>query len=970
MLALVLGLCALALGTIPGSVARSVVFERELPTLPVESRGDGEISVTTLADETAAPVAGARVTAVAFVRGSAFLAAAVTSDVQGHAKLSGLPEGEMWVLAEATGLARASSRCALGPAGRREVTLTLPPERRLEVSVRDDQGKPIAGAEIEVLGADPLPVGARTGTEGSAAVRRLTKAPWIVAVRASGFETVTRRSVREGEFVAITLRKLGAIRVVVLGTADEPAAATVLLAGSDVWPARSAETDREGHVRIGALAAGSYALRATAGDKVSAIDVGVTLDRGEEKEVTLRLRPGRFVVARVMDGDEVDSSPVPAAKVSLAEAGLSPFPIEGTTGKDGRVRLGPFSPGPAFLSARAEGFVPRAITAVPDEGGAVTLVLVRAGVLAGRVVDARGFPIDGASIEVVGTDPGGAPIDDDPRRAELREAHFDAALAGPRPLVPSGELGVVPGPVPPIPHGFYLPPPPAGATKTGSLAEPWVTRNDGMFRASPVTPGRIRALVRHPQYVEALSDAVTLAPGGEASVLVVLRGGGSLEGRVVDARGRPVSRARVTTAAVRGSLERTTYTATDGTFAFASLPGKVTVTASASDDPSELSARASVTIPDGGRQSVTLTLPESRPALAVTVKDDRGYPLEMVELLAASLDPQLPLRTTSFTNTRGEAKIPNATGVSLRLEARAPGHAPKIVRVDVGAETLDVVLELARALRGEVRTTRGDPIADADVAITTDAGTFHARTDRGGAFSATDLPAGNGRVVVRAAGFAPNEQEVSIAGEASKTLTLPRIELAEEGVAEGVVRDGRGDPVAGARVARDRVPTYLAVGSTPHGIAVTDSRGRFRLGELPAGALSFEAYAPDMGRASVDGVVVSAGHATSGIDIRLQRDAEGRSQEPGSVGGVAVTLGETPGDPREVVVVDVAQASEAERAGLAPGDVILRLDGVGVHGMAEARSLLAGPMTDDVIVEFRRREATDSVRVAREPIRK
>jgi hypothetical protein len=976
VVALVLGLCFLVIGAIPGSSVHPVVFERELPSLPVASRGDAEIDVTVVTDPAGAPVPGARVSGVSIVSGSAFLAASANSDATGRAELTGMPEGDTWVLAEAPGLARVSSHIVLAKGGR-AITLALAPEQHLDVTVHDDLGKALAGAEIEIQGADPLPIGARTGASGAASVHRLGAAPWIVTVRAGGYESVTRRSVREGQVLAITLRKLGAIRVAVVGWDDLPVEATVLLAGSEVWPPRSAETDRQGHVRLGALSAGSYALRATAGDRVSPIELGVTLARGEDKEVVLRVGPGRFVSVRVMDGDAFDALPIPAARVSLAEAGLSPFPLEGTTDKEGRVRLGPIAPGSAYVSARAEGFVPRAPTPVPDDGGPLTLVLVRAGTLAGRVVDARGFPIDGASIEIVGTDPGGAPIDDDPRRSELREAHFDAALLAPRPLIPSGELGVVPGPVPPIPHGFFLAP--VAGAPAGSLAEPWVTRNDGTFRATPASPGRIRALVRHPQYVEALSDAVTLAPGGEAFVVVVLRAGGALEGRVVDARGQPVSRARVTVAAVRGSLERTALTATDGTFAFASLPGAVTLTATPSDEPSDLSARASVTIPEGGRETVTLTLPEARPSLTVRVKDDRGYPLDTVQLTAASLDPALPLRTTVFTDPRGEARIPNASGLALRLEARAPGHAPKIVRVEGsgpgvspsgnGGETLELTLDVAQSVSGEVRTTRGDPLAGADVAVATDVGTSHATTDRSGAFALLDLPAGSARVVARAAGFAPGEREIVIASKSSSAVVLPRFELAEEGVAEGVVLDARGDPVPGARVARDRVPTYLAVGPTPRGIAVTDARGRFRLGELPQGDFTLEAYAPDMGRASIEAVHIVAGRTTSGVEIRLQKDEGPRSQEPASVGGVAVTLGEA-GDTHEIVLVDVAQASEAERAGLAAGDVVLQIDGAPVHSMADARAKLAGPMGDDVVIQFRRGEETDSVRVAREPVRK
>jgi hypothetical protein len=38
--------------------------------------------------------------------------------------------------------------------------------------------------------------------------------------------------------------------------------------------------------------------------------------------------------------------------------------------------------------------------------------------------------------------------------------------------------------------------------------------------------------------------------------------------------------------------------------------------------------------------------------------------------------------------------------------------------------------------------------------------------------------------------------------------------------------------------------------------------------------------------------------------------------------------------------------------------------------MAEARVKLSGPLGDDVVVKFRRGETIDSLRVAREPVRK
>ena len=53
---------------------------------------------------------------------------------------------------------------------------------------------------------------------------------------------------------------------------------------------------------------------------------------------------------------------------------------------------------------------------------------------------------------------------------------------------------MVPGPVPPIPKaGSFGAVPTFGA---GPTIEPWVTRADGTFTATPVPAGRLRAIVR------------------------------------------------------------------------------------------------------------------------------------------------------------------------------------------------------------------------------------------------------------------------------------------------------------------------------------------------------------------------------------------------------------------------------------------------------------------------------------------
>jgi protocatechuate 3,4-dioxygenase beta subunit len=990
-------LVVLATGGIPGATLHVVDRELSAPPVPVEvterdgaldvtvrgaaaqglDAGDGDGGTEAVAGE---PLAGASVRVFALIAGQAYLAGSGESDASGVVHFTGLPHGETWVLADAPGRARGSSFLVV-ESGARSLGIALGPEHTLEVAVHDEVGAAVAGAQLEVLcGSELLPVGARTDEGGVAHVGRLSAAPWHVTARAPGYEEEMARASRDGERLKLVLRKLGAIAVQVLGEDERPVAgAHVTIAGATLWPPRSAETAAGGDVLLGSLAVGSYAVRATAGDRVSPIEIGVMLARGEHKDLVLHLAPGRFVAVRVADGTTDDADPVRAARVTLVEGGISPFPLEATTDAKGRARLGPIASGSSTLGVRADGFVARGGLLVADPIPPETRVaLVRAGTLEGRVLDARGYPVDGATLEIVGTDPAGAPILDDPRRASFQTAHFDAMLGGPAPMVPSGELGVVPGPVPAIPRegagiGASVPPSLGVPGRLAEPAEPWVTLDDGTFRATPASPGRVRAIVHHPQFVEAQSDLVTLTPGGTAHVDIVMHAGGTLEGRVLDARDRPVSGARVFVSATHGSLERTTRTGTDGTFAFAAMPDEIVLTASVDEDDAQPDARMVVSVPEGGRKEVAVHLPAARDPLPVKVSDVRGRAVDTAQVSASSMVADIPLRTTTFTDRDGAAALKRARGVALRVEVNAPGFAPKVMTTDGTEAEIVVELSPAETAHGEVVAARGrDAVAGAEVTLTTDLGVRRVRTDSQGAYSLAGLAPGSGKLRVRAAGYAPVTRDVAIPdGGGRRAIDLPRIELAEEGGVEGTVVDGKGNPVPGARVARDHVPTWLAVGGTPQGIAVADAHGRFVLHELPEGTIALEAYAPDLGRARADGVKVVSGRTTVGVTIALTPAAgdDAPSKEPAASGNVAITLGESGAAP-DVVVVSVAEGSEAERAGLAADDVLLAVDGTAVHSIHEARARLLGPLADDVVVTVRRGEQSLTLRVTREAVRR
>jgi hypothetical protein len=970
----------LAAGGIPGVPSRPAAPHLDLPLVPTEVKDrDGIVDVVARDGPGGPPFRGVHVRAFAIIDERAYLAAETVTDTSGRSRLEGLPRGEAWIVAEAPKRARASTRLVVA-GDARVVAIDLTLEHAIEVAVKDDGGAPVPASEIEVLGhEDPLPVGARTGPDGVAHVGRLGVGPWRVTARAPGLEEASGRATLDGEMVSIVLRKLAAIAVHVTDRDDRAVeGARVAVAGATLWPSRMATSDPEGAVRIGGLTAGTYALRATKDDSVSPIELGVTLARGEERSLTLKLAKGRFVAVHVTEEDE--AQPIAGARLTLAEGGLSPFPLEAVADAKGFARVGPFTAGSATLGARAEGFVSRGAVAVPDPPPHdLRVVLVRAGVVTGRVVDARGYPIDGASIQLVGTDPSGGPILDDPRRAMFQIAHFDAMLGGPAPLTPAGELGVVPGAVPAIPHAAMGPLPDipqASMRAAGVPAEPWVTRGDGTFRAAPASPGRVRAIVHHPQYVEALSEVVTLASGGEAHLEIVMHAGGTLDGRVLDSHDRPVAGARVVVSATHGSLERSTLSASDGTFAFAAMPDSLMLTATAGDNDEQTDVQMGVLIPEGGHKEVTIHLSEPHEPLEVTVVDDGGWPVDAAQVTAGSLSTRTPLRVTAFTDGHGEAVLKGARGLPLRVEVRAPGHAPSVTTTDETADSLRVELSAAESATGEVVTAGGrDPIAGADVVLYTDLGVRRVRTAAHGDFVLSELAPGPARVRVRAAGFAPFAREVTVPSSGGhRPFELPRVELAVEGIVEGDVVDGDGRPVAGARVAKDHAPTWLPIGSNPLELAVTNARGAFALHGLAEGTVTLEAYAPDVGRAHVDGVKIVAGRTTDRVRITVGRTASVPSDErpadvSGATGTVAVTLGET-GAPTEVVIVSVIEASEAERAGLSPGDIVLTVDGAPTQTIEQARTKLSGPILADVVVSVRRGNETLALRVGRESLRR
>lgn len=959
--------CSLLLvATMRDSGAKAVVDLRaEIPPVPANVTERPAKIAAFVENEEQKPVPSAQVRVLSIRDDRAYLAAAARTDGEGKAWIAELPLGETWVLAEGEGTARASTRLVLDDGEPREVKLRLERAETLRVATVDDGGAAIEGALIEVATGDPLPFVVRTDSAGIAQISRLARPPWNIKANAAGFEAAAQSVPKvPSDAVKVTMKRLGFVDVNVVDEDGAPIPqATVLVAGSALWPARRTQADAAGRAKVGDLPRGIYDFRAVRGDLVSTGDPSISLGRGESKSLTLTVVRGRKVAVRVVNGEEEGAAPVAGANLVLAEGGLSSFPIEGKTDAQGAALLGPIGPGAALVSAQADGFVSRAGVAVPSGASPeVRIALSRGATLAGEVVDGRGYPVDGASIEVVGSTTSGEPIDESPERAAFRSAHFSWALSGPRELVPAGELGVMRGAVPGIPRG-------APTVARAAVPDPWITRDDGSFRAFPIPPGRVRALVKHPAYVEGVSEYVELRPAGEGKVKVVLRSGGTVEGRVLDDRRQPLAGARIDVAATKGSLQRTTFSAKDGTFAFAAVPGDVVLSVGRPESMDDIALRSNVTVKEGERKEVELVLPGVREAVGVEVVDESGAVVDGAQVAMVSLASDAPLRRTLFTGRDGRAVFKDARGLPARFTVSHRGRAPLAKDVDAAPAELRLTLASGVRITGTVTTRRGrDRLEGAEVVLYAPLEPLRAKSDKDGVFRFEDAPQGSMRLSASHAGYARAERTIRVDAPAfaDRAVSLDPIDLEEGGSAAGLVVDSRGDPVAGARVSVGAAPALVPAGRLPSGAVVTNRRGEFKIDDLPEGDVILEASAPDSARGRVTGVRIDSGRVTDRVRIAVGHPENDPTAGAPGTSGVAVAVDERGG----VRISSVAAGSEAERAGLLPGDRVTAIDGQRVTTAKDARARFFGAASDEVLVEIVRGEETKKLRFPREQVQR
>lgn len=884
-----------------------------------------------------------------------------TTAADGTLLLDQLPGGTLWVLVEAAGHNRLSRSVQLF--GERSLEFALGPAKSLEIRVLDDEQHPLQGATVLVQDSDALPFGALSDADGRVKLQQLGPPPYRLSVFAKGYESYERVGVTKDQ--SVILRRLGGLSVHVTAGGQSAAGAEVHIVGSNFWPGRRLEADADGRVHLGGLLAGVYDVRARKGELISQLSASIPLERGERKDVELELVQGRFIRV-ACNSERPDSLPVAGASIVVSELGLSPFPVSAVSDADGKARVGPLSYAPAFVSVSAEGYVGRNAVPVPEDTDELKVVLLHGATIEGRVVDSHGHSIIGASVEIIGFDLDGLPINESPELAGFRKAHFTFALTPP-PLIPAGELGVTRGHLPYVSEV-------GNAGNWGDEAErrpAWISDIEGRFTAYPVPPGRVRALVRHPGFVEGLSETFELAPAQVQSVTVILQDGGHLLGRVVDERGFPIGGVRIQVTAPNASYERNLLTNDAGAFELAATPREVNVALARPMDPSRFVLQELVQVPSGSDTEHEFVLSDPRETLHWVVHDEDDQPLELAQVSLASLDPKVPLRVTRFSDSDGRVGIDDAAGLDVQVTVQAPGYVAHNERLREAPIERSFKLHKGTRVTGEITAVRGHvQVMGAEVVLETAERRLSTLTDGGGHFDFSDVARGRALLTVRHADYGPARLEIEVVdtGRVDRALELPPIDLQEGCSAEGVVVDSEGEAVAGARVALGTPAGHLARNAGGGASTTTDEDGHFVLKGLPSGELTLGALAPTRERGSLR-ITLEPGQELQGLTLQLGDEPE--LVEIGSQsGGVAADFGETEVEgATRVVLQSVQPGSEAERAGLRAGDVITDVDGASVSSAGQARARTTGRAGQDVIVGVERSGEHRAYRVRLETLR-
>ena len=629
-------------------------------------------------------------------------------------------------------------------------------------------------------------------------------------------------------------RALGTVTGTVIRQGRPAALASVLVLGPTE---RRARADAEGRFWISGLRPGVYRLAALEPPLASAVTSPLVLSEGEARHgLSLVLKPGAPASGAVVD--EASGEPIPGARISMAGQ-------EAVCDARGHFHFPglPAASMPARVSA--EGFVPRRLVLTPPEASLV-IGLERGVPVSGRAADEEGRPVPGAAVTArrwspLNLLPAEEPVpvavtDVDGRYSGLapkgvvtiaaESGEGGAAASSARERRKTGLLGrsgllllragdLAHADVTLFPAGLL-----AGKVSLLSGADARGCRiqiedavlgtviasekadGEGSFWVEGLPRGVPLALRARCLDGRADLGGLSAVPPADAETArtQLILGSGSVAGRVVDGRGRPVPGALVDAApmGLGGGFGERPDDGPGGGFWQTDGEGRFRVTGLSGDTfclwaSSRSGGRAHLCHVPSGSDDVVLTLSDSGVFGRLLAAD--GSPVK--EGAAAAVPLAFgPAHAVRFASSDGTFRLPLVPG-SYRFWAASSGPAgrragPPHQEITVSADTwmrLDVRLPKPASLSGTVRAAptgeRERPVAGALELTMAPAGASERRTEGSDAHDA-DVPPDAASLVTQ--GYAGLKAAAAPGGGELRAVSLPLFGPAHSaGIREGDV---------------------------------------------------------------------------------------------------------------------------------------------------------------------------------------
>lgn len=730
--------------------------------------------------------------------------------------------------------------------------------------VVDAAGLAVAGAyvaaTIESAKASTPVTAAPTPGDGRFALHGLAPGRYRIRVDGSGILAAELRYVAvPGDDARIIVSRRVAIEGTVTDGKRPGAGAIVAVLGDAIGGALEVKADAKANFAIPNLPEGRYQVYAWRADLAAR---AVRVDRigaGPFAPVELRLEAGAIVVGTVIDRDE--GTGIVAAIELRPSTGDAP-PRYARSGSDGVFRIEGVPTGRWIADAFAPGYLAPGGVELDAGKGTPQLALEPGAAIEGRVLGGDGKPIAGATVRafVAGANPVeySAAVD----LARLRQFSgrntaptSDAATtlpssSGDSRVIARGELGVMVGPIPP------LPPPGAPSASPAAVVDPsastqilvgdpapiaadpdrasmWTTGSDGRYRVRGIARGKVSVVASAPGFAEARSRPVAIDASGELvrNVDIVLSSGTFVVGTVTDQRGAPVVGAELSARPEVGTAV-SAFTGEDGRFRLGPVTGAIELRATAYGH-AEVRRSIEVAPARGSAASWTedIVLDVADATLAGRVVDASGVSIGSAQLDVIGGAGQRRHAVASDAGTFSIDKLPRGN-LRLRVTHRDYPAAEFDVVASTTGEQLRLVLTSGGAVEGAiVDGANGSSLPGLTLSAEgLDGAKAETSTDKAGRWRLGPLRPGRWRIRVAQPGYLPHVRDLDVPA-ASRTgatsLRDIRIDLMRGAMVGGTVRDGRGQRVAGAHI--------VVSSQTVDVSGDSDARGEFRIHDAPTG---------------------------------------------------------------------------------------------------------------------------------------